>query len=258
VANIRTARGIPVVVLHGGPGSGTSDWYERWFDPQVHHLTLFDQRNCGRSQPHASTPAVDLSRNTTAELIRDIERLRELSGVERWMVAGASWGSTLALAYAQAHPSRVSGVVLVAVCTTTDAEVDWITRGMAGSFPDAWGDFAAAARVRDGERLVDGYLRQLMSPDAAVHQGAADAWCRWEQNHVSRDGQPVSDPRYDDPRFRLAFARLVTHYWAHAAFLPDGALMAGMERLAGIPASLVHGADDRSSRPQIARDVHHA
>lgn len=249
--------GLPVVVLHGGPGSGSSPWYERWFDPLVHRVVLFDQRNCGRSKPHAGDADVDLSKNSTAELMSDIEQLRSHLGIERWLVAGASWGTTLGLAYAQAHPDRVLGMVLNSTGTDSHAEVEWLTRGMGQYFPEQWRRFVEALAEDDrGGNLAAAYNRLLMSSDPSVHRPAAAAWCAWEATHVATDGRPASDPRYDDPRFRLCFARLVTHYWMHQGFLPEGQIIDQMPILSGIPAVLVHGGRDLSSPSSVAVDIH--
>lgn len=251
--------GVPVVVLHGGPGSGTSDVLLEWCDPRIRRVVRVDQRNCGRSRPHAGQPVVDLSHNTTADLIDDLECLREHLLIERWIVAGVSWGTTLALAYAQAHPGAVAGMVLVAVVTTGAAEVEWITRGMGVRFPRQWEQFVSVLPLDDGDgNLAASYHRLLMDPDPEVHASAAAAWCAWEDTHVAVDGRITHNPRYDDPAFRLCFARIVTHYWSHAAFLPDGQLLDQMGRLAGIPGVLVHGARDLSSPASVARAVHAA
>jgi proline iminopeptidase len=240
--------GKPAVVLHGGPGSGCTPWWRRLFDPEAYRVVLLDQRGCGRSRPHASTPTVDLSTNTTQHLVEDIERLRRHLGVDRWLVLGGSWGSTLALAYAEAHPRAVSEMVLFSVVTTTHREVTWATRDAGRFFPAEWRRFrdGVPASERGGD-LVAGYNRLLLDPDPEVHETAAREWCRWEDAHVrTRPGDPP-DPRYDDPAFRLAFARLVTHYWRHAAWLEDDELLRGAERLAGVPGVLVHGRLDVSS-----------
>jgi proline iminopeptidase len=247
---------LPVVVLHGGPGSGSSPWYERWFDPMVHRLVLFDQRNCGRSTPHAGDAEVDLSSNSTPALIGDIEQLREMLGVERWLVAGTSWGTTLGLAYAQAHPDRVLGMVLNSVGTTSRAEVEWLTRGMGRYFAEEWQRFVDVLpeEERDGN-LPAAYNRLLMSSDPSVHGPAAAAWCSWEATHVATDGRAPSDPRYDDARFRLCFARLVTHFWMNFGFLPEGQIMDQLPVLSKIPAVLVHGRRDLSSPLSVAEDI---
>ncbi|MEA2136212.1 MAG: proline iminopeptidase [Solirubrobacteraceae bacterium] len=238
----------PAVVLHGGPGSGCGPGWRRLFDPRAYRVVLFDQRGCGRSVPHASGPDVDLAANTTHHLIADVELLRRHLSIERWLVLGGSWGSTLALAYGQRHPQRVTEMVLLSVVTTTRREVEWVTRDAGRFFPAQW------ARFRDGvprsERegsLVEAYNRLLLDPDAAVHVRAARNWCAWEDTHVrTRPGDPP-DPRYDDPVFRLCFARLVTHYWRHAAWLEDGALLRNVDKLTGIPGVLIHGRLDLSA-----------
>ena len=244
--------GRPAVVLHGGPGSGCGPWWRRYFDPASYRAVLFDQRGCGRSLPHAGDPSVDLSTNTTEKLIGDIERLREHLGVRDWLVLGASWGSTLGLAYAEAHPERVSAMVLFSVATTTRREVDWATRGAGRVFPREWERFrdGVPPADRDGD-LVAAYRRLLEDRDESVRARAAEEWCEWEQAIARR-----RDPRYEDPHFRYMFARLVTHYWEHAAFLEDGALLRDAGRLAGIPGVLIHGTDDVSSPLDVARALH--
>ncbi len=239
--------GKPAVVLHGGPGSGFSAGTRPMFDPERYLIVQFDQRHCGRSTPHASEPVVDLSANTTAHLVSDIERLRRHVGVERWLVWGGSWGTTLALAYAQAHPSHVTEMILASVVTTSHAEVDWVTRAMGRVFPQQWEQFrdAVPPSDRDGD-LSAAYARLLQSPDPAVHAPAAAAWCAWEDTHVATYPGHQPSPRYQDPRFRLCFARLVTHYWSNAAFLADGVLLREAHRLAGIPVVMVHGQLDIS------------
>jgi proline iminopeptidase len=240
--------GKPVVVLHGGPGSGCAAWWRELFDPRAYRIVLFDQRGCGRSRPHAGAPTVDLATNTTHHLLADIELLRRHLSIERWQVVGGSWGSTLALAYAQRHPERVTEMVLFSVATTTRREVEWITRDVGRFFPAEWERFrdGVPGPERDGS-LVDAYSRLLHDPDPAVREQAARDWCEWEDTHVrTRAGQPP-DPRYDNPLFRVCFARLVTHYWRHAAWLEEGDLLAGVGRLAGIPGVLVHGRLDVSS-----------
>jgi proline iminopeptidase len=240
--------GRPAVVLHGGPGSGAASWWAGLLDPAAYRIVLFDQRGCGRSTPDAGDPGSDLAANTTQHLIADVERLRELLGVERWLVLGGSWGSTLALAYAQRQPRRVAALVLFSVATTTAREVEWVTRGVGRLFPAEWERFVAGVPLadRDGD-LAAAYARLLADPDAAVRERAARDWCAWEDRHVRTRPDQEPDPRYADPAFRMRFARLVTHYWRNAAFLADGELLAGVARLAGVPCVLVHGRLDVSS-----------
>lgn len=191
---------------------------------------------------------MDLTVNTTAHLIEDIERLRAHVGVEQWLLLGGSWGSTLALAYAQAFPHRVTEVVLFSVATTTAAEIDWITRGVGAFFPEAWARFSAG--VPEGEArgcLAAAYNRLLLHPDPAVHMLAARSWCDWEAALVALGPDAKPSPRYEDPTFRLGFARLVTHYWRHRAWLSEGQILAGMTRLAEIRGVLIHGELDLGS-----------
>lgn len=248
--------GKPAVVLHGGPGSGCGPRWRRYFDPRAYRVVLFDQRGCGRSTPYAGDPCVDLTPNTTRHLLADIEALRRARRIDRWLVLGGSWGSTLGLAYAERHPERVSEAVLFSVVTTRRHEVEWATRGVGRLFPEQWRRFrdGVPPADRDGS-LVDAYARLLDDPDPAVREQAARDWCEWEDSHVSVHPGDHHDPRYDDPRFRMCFARMVTHYWRHAAFLEDGVLQREVGRLAGIPAVLVTGRLDVSGPPDIAWEL---
>ncbi|WGF86396.1 prolyl aminopeptidase [Marinivivus vitaminiproducens] len=234
--------GKPALVLHGGPGSGCSPSARRYFDPARYRIVLFDQRGSGRSTPHASAPDADLATNTTEHLLADIERLRRHVGIERWLVLGGSWGSTLALAYAQRHPERVSGMVLHSIATTTAREIDWITRGVSMFFPEAWQRFrdGIPPAKRTGDMAGD-YHRLLMDADPAVHDKAARDWCDWEAAIVDVHPAHTRHPRWRDPAFRLGFARLVTHYWRHHGWIEDGSLVRDAPRLAGIPGVLIHG-----------------
>lgn len=245
--------GKPALALHGGPGSGCPIGWRRLFDPAAYRIVLFDQRGCGRSTPHASEPEVDLTSNTTSHLLADIERLREHLDIEQWLVFGGSWGSTLGLAYAETYPACVSELVLFSVVTTTRGEVDWLTRDIGRVFPQEWARFRDGARMRaDEDSLVDAYSRLLHDPDPAVREQAAIDWCAWEDTHISLQQGATPSPRYEDPRFRLAFARLVTHYFQHAAWLEDGALQRDAPKLAGIPGILIQGRYDVSGPPDIA------
>ncbi len=251
--------GVPAVYLHGGPGGGCRPGHRRSFDPSAYRAVLFDQRGCGRSRPLADTAAADLSTNTTEHLLADIERLREHLGVDRWVVAGGSWGVTLALAYAQRHPARVAAMVLAAVTSGTRRETEWITRDMRRIFPREWDAFAAG--VAAGERAGDlsaAYARLLADPDPAVTGRAAEQWCIWEDVHVSL--MPGWEPwlRHLDPTRRQVFARLVTHYWSNGCFLDDTPVAAGMHRIAEIPAVLIHGRYDVSGPLDTAWDLHRA
>lgn len=246
-------QGRPALFLHGGPGSGCSAGQRRFFDPAAYKIVLFDQRGAGRSRPLASDPAADLAVNTTAHLIADIEALRATLGVERWTILGMSWGTTLALAYAQEHPARVAALVLALVTTTSRREVAWITEEVGRIFPQEWARFAGAvpAALR-GLPLVAAYATLLADPDPAVRDHAAREWCAWEDAHVSLTPGHQPSPRHADPEFRLRFARLVTHYWRHHAFLGEDQLLRDAARLDGIPGVLIHGRYDVSSPLETA------
>jgi proline iminopeptidase len=236
--------GKPALVLHGGPGSGCRPGMRRYFDPAAYRIVLFDQRNCGRSTPHASDPAVSLAANTTSHLLADIERLREHLAITRWLIFGWSWGSVLALAYAQQHTRRVSELVLVGAGSGRTAEVELFTRGLGQLFPADWARYVGAVppSERDGS-LPAAYSRLLNDADAAVRAQAARDWCDWEEAIVPTNHRP--NPRYADPAFRYGFARLVTHYWSNDLFLPsDGVLLAEASRLRDVPGKIIQGALD--------------
>ena len=244
--------GRPTVFLHGGPGSGCSVGQRRLFDPENRMAVLFDQRGCGRSRPLADDPSVSLDRNTTHHLIADMEQLRAMLGVEAWDVVGFSWGTTLALAYAQAHQERVSGMVLGLVTTTSASEVAWLTEGVGRIFPEQWNRFAAAVpEAYRRDRLIDSYAEMLGSDDSAVRDHAAMEWCAWEDAHVSLGPDAAPSPMFADPVFRYRFARLVTHYWRKAAFLEDEQLLLNAGLLNGIEGFLIHGRYDISSPLEV-------
>jgi proline iminopeptidase len=251
--------GKPAVVVHGGPGSGCTPGWRRLFDPAAYRVVLFDQRGCGRSKPHASDPHTDLSTNTTPHLIADMELLRRHLSIERWLLFGGSWGSTLGLAYAERNPERVSEIVLVAITSGRRKEIDWITQDVGRIFPEQWARFrdGVPPAERDG-RLVEAYARLLNDPSAAVREKAALDWCDWEDAHVSLAPGHRPSLRYEDPAFRMAFARLVTHYWSHDCFLEDGIVLREAGRLAGIPGVLVHGRYDVSGPLDTAWELSRA
>jgi len=251
--------GKPALFLHGGPGSGATIGSRRFFDPGVYRVVLFDQRGSGRSRPLADESDADLAANTTGHLIDDIEALRELHDVDRWTILGLSWGTTLGLAYAQAHPNRVEAMVLALVTTTSRREVEWITRGVGRIFPREWDRFAGSVPAEFRRpRLVDAYAEMLFDGDPAVRDLAAREWCVWEDAHVSLTPGHRPNPRFDDAGFRLRFARLVTHYWRNAAFLDDGQLITNASILNGIPGALIHGRHDVSSPLETAWQLHSA
>jgi proline iminopeptidase len=255
--------GVPALYLHGGPGGTLGNGgYRGKFDPSRVRIVGMDQRGCGRSRPHVTAPGYDLAGNTTAALIADIEQLREQLGVDRWLVNGVSWGSTLALAYAQAHPRRVAGLVLFAVTTTDRFQVEWITETVGAIFPEAWDRLAThaeAARIgyRRGQgRLIDAYAQLMTHSNPSVRDAAGRAWADWEDHHISigSDGG-VAGAHWEDDEFRNVFATLVTHYWSHHAFL-EPPLLDQMERIGEIPATLIHGRRDVSGPAVIPWRLH--
>jgi proline iminopeptidase len=250
--------GKPALHLHGGPGGGMGNGYRRRFDPEKFLIVGFEQRGCGRSRPLAIEPGADLATNTTQHLIADIERLREHLGIDKWLVTGLSWGTTLGFAYAQAHPERVSELLLFAVTMTTAFEVEWITEAMGNVFPREWELFEAASGRKPGQRVIDAYYERITDPDPAVREAAARAWCAWEDVHITLDPNFSPHPLFEDPVYRGVIATLVIHYWKHSAFYGDGELLAGMDRLAGIPGVLIHGRLDVSSPLVTAWRAHKA
>jgi proline iminopeptidase len=244
---VGATNGMPALFMHGGPGSGATVGARRYFDPDAFRAVLFDQRGCGRSRPLADVPDVDLTVNTTGHLLSDVEALRRHLCIDRWLLVGVSWGSTLALVYAQRHPDRVGGMVLGAVTSGTRRETTWITREMARVFPREWDELVEL--VPEDERggdLAAAYARLLAHPDDGIRTEAARRWCAWEDTHVSLAPGWTHQSRYDDPSFRAVFARLVTHYWSHGCFLDDDQVLDNMDRIADIPAVLVHGRRDIS------------
>jgi proline iminopeptidase len=223
-------------------------------------VVLLDQRGAGRSTPSTQDPGTDLSVNTTAHLIADLERLRTHLGVERWVLLGGSWGSTLALTYAVTHPERIRAVVLGAVTVTRAVDSEWATRGVGRFFPEAFDRMLAALPPQDREgNLCAAYSRLLASPDQRVRSATADAWCQWEEAIASLETDAVpgvwSNPRYADPDFRYGFARTVTHYWGNGSFQPEDAILGHLDRLAGIPAVLCHGRLDLVGPADVAWEV---
>jgi len=236
----------PALVIHGGPGSGCTPWHRRFFNPTAYRVVLFDQRNCGRSQPNASKPDTDLTGNHTTNLLSDIELLREHLNIERWLLWGGSWGSTLALAYAENYPGRVSEIILWGVTTGRHKEFDWAFRGgVAQLFPEQWERLRAGVPIvdRDGD-IPSAYYRLLHDPDPTVRCQAALDWCRWESVTVSWPPTDELSPRFLNPDFRMAFARIVTHYVSHNAWLEDGCLLRDAARLAEIQGVMVCGRFD--------------
>jgi proline iminopeptidase len=232
-------------MVHGGPGQGCVPNMRRMFDPERYRAVLFDQRGCGRSTPHASDPATSMRHNTTGHLAADMERLREQLGIDRWLVTGGSWGTTLALVYAERYPRRVTEIMVSAIWTTRRSEIDWLYRGVARFFPEEWERFRAGA-PGPGDFLAS-YAQLMADPDPQIRDQAARHWLRWEDTVLSLEpgARPLAD---DDPpdAAGLAFARTTAHYYSHAGWLADGAVIRDAGRLAGIPGVLIHGRLDLS------------
>ncbi len=251
--------GMPVLILHGGPGSGSSAATRRYFDPQYYLIVQFDQRGCGRSLPHASEPVIDLSHNTTWHIIADIERLRVQLGLERWIVFGNSWGCTLALTYAETHPQRAEGLLLVGVTMTRQSEIDWLYRGLGHFFPEEWACFRAGVpqQDRDGD-LVAAYYRLLRDPGPAIHVKAAKDWHEWEAASILIDPRATLSSRWSDPRYLTARARIITHYFHHLAWLDERQILRDIHRLAGIPCTMIQGRLDLEAPLVTAWEVSQA
>ncbi|MCX4970156.1 prolyl aminopeptidase [Streptomyces sp. NBC_00654] len=238
--------GKPALVVHGGPGSGCTERPRQYFDPARYRVVLFDQRNCGRSTPHASDPAADMRHNTTHHLIADMERLRAHLSIDTWLLYGGSWGSTLILAYAEQYPERVSEIVIPAVTTTRRSEIDWLYRGAGQIFPEAWDLFRAGVPEAAGPTdLVAAYARRLESPDAAVRERATADWCAWEDAVLSQEAYTGPSPYSGRPgHAQQALVRICSRYFSHGAWLEEGQLIRDAGRLAGIDGVLVHGRFD--------------
>ncbi|WP_107655053.1 prolyl aminopeptidase [Nocardia suismassiliense] len=251
--------GKPVVLLHGGPGGGVSPVHRQFFDPAAYRIVLLDQRGCGRSTPHVADGA-SLATNTTQHLIADIEALRTHLGIDRWQVFGGSWGSTLALAYAETHPDRVTELVLRGIFLLRRKEIDWYYNGAAGYvYPAEWEKFLAP--VPESERdqdLVEVYHRLLHSPDEEVALAAAVAWSTWEGATSSLLPQPDRVAETAEPRFALAFARIENHYFRNHAFLDEGQLLRDIDRITHIPTVIVQGRHDIVCPTVSAWDLHKA
>lgn len=232
--------GKPVVVLHGGPGAGTSPGLRRFFDPKAYRIVMFDQRGCGKSTPHA-----ELANNTTWELVADIEHLRALLEIDRWQVFGGSWGSTLALAYAEKHPTRVTELVLRGIFTVRQQELDWLYRfGTNQLFPEAWQAFIAPIPADERDDLLKAYHQRLLSDDADVRLEAARGWSIFEGAACQLIPHHDVAEAFGREHFALSLARIETHYFVNGCFLEDGQLLRDATNIAAIPGVIVHGRYD--------------
>lgn len=232
--------GLPVVFLHGGPGSGCEPYHRRFFDPERYRIVLFDQRGSGRSTPHAS-----LEQNTTQALIADIEAIRVRLGIEAWVVFGGSWGSTLGLAYAQAHPERVLGLVLRGIFLCRDEDIHWFYQaGASRLFPDLWEAFLEPIPEAERDDLLHAYHRRLVGDDEVARMAAAKAWSLWEGRTATLTESPAVVDHFADPFVALSLARIECHYFVHHAFLEPNQLLRDAARLRNIPGVIVHGRYD--------------
>lgn len=239
--------GVPVVVLHGGPGGGCSPAMRRYFNPEIFRVILFDQRGCGRSRPHAS-----VDHNTTWHLVSDIERIRQTLGIEKWIVFGGSWGATLALVYGQEHPERAAALVLRGVFLMTGAELDWFYGGGAGNFwPELWETFRAMVPEDERHDLITAYNRRLFSGDLMMETRFARAWASWENALASIDSSGAMGESPSD--YARAFARLENHYFMNGGFLGEKQILDRMDRIAQIPGIIVQGRYDMICPPVSAQ-----
>ena len=245
--------GTPVVFVHGGPGGGTSPDHRRFFDPAAYRIVLFDQRGCGRSTPHAS-----LDENTTWDLVADMERIREALGIERWVVFGGSWGSTLALAYAETHPERVRAIVLRGIFLLRPHELRWFYQeGASFIYPDAWEAYLAPIPAAERGDLIAAYHRRLVSPDRAVRLEAARAWAIWEASTSKLLPDPRLVAEFGEEAAAEAFSRIENHYFVNGGFFthPDQ-LLDGVDRVRHLPATIVQGRYDMPCPMTTAWDLH--
>ncbi|MDX3896226.1 prolyl aminopeptidase [Pusillimonas sp.] len=248
-------QGKPAVFLHGGPGSGCSPTHRRLFDPSRYKVLLFDQRGCGRSLPHAC-----LDNNTTWHLVADIERLRtEILQAEQALVFGGSWGSTLALAYAQAHPQRVSALIVRGIFTVRREELLWFYQeGASWLFPDVWERYLAPIPPEERHDLMAAYRKRLTSPDPEVQLQAAHAWSQWEDHTITLLPSPMHSQSHSDDRSALAFARIENHYFVNQGFMEEGQLLRDAHKLHGIPGVIVQGRYDACTPMRTAWELHRA
>jgi proline iminopeptidase len=249
--------GKPAVFLHGGPGGEATPNHRRLFDPAKYRIVLLDQRGSGQSLPHASEPDADLSANTTWHLVAGLEKLREHLRIEKWLVFGGSWGSALALAYAETHPTRVSELVLRGIFTLRQSELDWFYEGGAEQiFPDLWQDFLKPIPFEERDNLIAAYHRRLNDPDPTVHGPAAVAWSTWEASTITLLRRPDVVDTFAEPRYATAFARIENHYFVNRGWFDEGQLIRDATALIDIPGVIVQGRYDICTPAVTAWDLH--
>ena len=245
--------GRPVLFVHGGPGAGASPDHRRFFDPAAYRIVIFDQRGAGRSTPLGETKA-----NTTQHLIADMELLRVRLGIERWHLFGGSWGSTLALAYAQAHPERTSALLLRGIFLCRQSEVDWFLYGMRTYFPEVWARFSGFIPEAERDDLLRAYYSRLMDPDPAVHMPAARSWSTYEGACSTLMPSPETVAAFGEDSMALGLARIEAHYFVNKIFLPEGALLERTATIRDLPGAIVQGRYDTVCPPATAYDLHRA
>lgn len=247
-------RGLPVLFVHGGPGAGCEPYHRRFFDPQVYRIILVDQRGCGRSIPHA-----ELEGNNTRALISDMEFVRNHLGVERWLLFGGSWGSTLSLAYAQSHPDRVLGLILRGIFLLRPHEIHWFYQeGASRVFPDRWAQFLEPIPEQERGDLLKAYHRRLTGNNELQRLAAAKAWSVWEGSTSTLTPNPAVIDHFADPFTALSLARIESHYFINNGFLEPNQLLRDCHKLAGIPGIIVHGRYDIVCPVENAWELHHA
>ncbi len=245
--------GQPVVFLHGGPGAGASPEHRRFFDPGHYRIVILDQRGAGRS-----TPLGELENNTTPHLIADLETLREQLGIERWLVFGGSWGSTLALAYAEAHPERVTGLILRGIFLCRKKEIDWFLYGMRWIYPETWRRFAEGVPEAERGDLLSAYHRRLTDPDPAVHMPAARVWSTYEGACSTLLPSPETVAAFGEDTMALGLARIEAHYFTNDIFLPEDSLIGNVDRIRRVPGIIVQGRYDVVCPIATADELHRA
>lgn len=245
--------GIPVIFLHGGPGAGSTPTHRRFFDPAYYRIVIYDQRGAGRS-----TPLGEIRENTTPHLINDLELLRQHLEIDRWLVFGGSWGSTLAIAYGEAHPEHCLGFILRGIFLCRKQEIDWFLYGLRNLFPEAWRVLVAPLSIDERNDILAAYYQRLMSPDPAIHLPAARTWSTYEGSCSTLLPNPATISYFASDTVALGLARMEAHYFSHNIFLPENALLKNVHKLHNIPATIVQGRYDAVCPIISADDLHQA
>ncbi|WP_295624330.1 prolyl aminopeptidase [uncultured Nitrosomonas sp.] len=245
--------GIPVIFLHGGPGAGSTPVHRRFFDPDYYRIVIYDQRGAGRS-----TPLGEIRENTTPHLIRDLELLRRHLEIDRWLVFGGSWGSTLAIAYGEAHPEHCLGFILRGIFLCRKQEIDWFLYGLRNLFPEAWHVLVAPLSTEERNNILAAYYQRLMNPDPAIHLPAARTWSTYEGSCSTLLPSPATISYFASDTVALGLARMEAHYFSHNIFLPENSLLRNVHKLHNIPATIVQGRYDAVCPIVSADDLHQA